>query len=172
MSANLKINKKDHIKGNENASVEILEYADYQCPYCRDAYFILKKLQNEFGQDIKFVFRNFPLTELHQYALHAALAAESAALQGKFWEMHDILLEQQENLQDEDILKYAQEIGLDITKFKHDFESDEVFNKVEADFESAEEYGVNATPTIYINGEKYKGDWMNAGFFRYIKSLI
>ncbi|MDR2954489.1 MAG: DsbA family protein, partial [Prevotella sp.] len=98
--------KDDHVQGKPNAPVELIEYGDYQCPYCGKAYYIIKDIQEKMGDNLKFVFRNFPLTDLHEYALHAALASEAAGLQGKFWEMHDTLFENQRYLNDGDIVKY------------------------------------------------------------------
>lgn len=155
--ANLKtpVNEKDHVQGNPDAPVELVEYGDFQCSHCGRAYPEIKRIQKRLGKDLKFVFRNFPLTNVHQNAKHAALAAEAAAAQGKFWEMHDMLFENQQNLEDEDLIEYAEKIGLDVEEFKNDLENQAYMEKVESDFESGMRSGVNATPTFFVNGERY-----------------
>jgi protein-disulfide isomerase len=153
------VNQKDHIQGNPGASIELVEYGDYQCPYCGQAYLIIKSIQAKTGDQLKFVFRNFPLTEIHQRSAYAAVAAEAAGFQGKFWEMHDILFENQKNLQDEDLIRYAEQLNLDIKKFQEDFRNREYKERVESDFESGVRSGVNATPSFFINGAKYEGSF-------------
>ncbi|SER55442.1 DsbA family protein [Pedobacter rhizosphaerae] len=151
------VNNDDHIEGSLSAPVEIVEFGDYQCPYCRQAYPIIKDIQVLFEGQIKFIFRNFPLAELHQYAFLAAQSAEAAALQGKFWEMHDAIYENQARLSDDLFLELAGGLGLDLEKFKQDVASAEVKEKVEGDFESGVRSGVNGTPSFYVNGEKFDG---------------
>jgi protein-disulfide isomerase len=167
-----KTQKNDHVEGVNDAPVELMEYADFECPYCGRAYQIVKKIQKELGKNLKFVFRNFPLTQMHPNALHAALAAEAAGAQGKFWEMHDILFENQEYLEDQYILEYAKKIGLDLAKFEKDFSKDEYYQKVKNDYESGVKEGVDGTPTFFINGKKFEGNWMSHEFIDYLKSLI
>ena len=106
------VNSKDHIQGNKNAPLELVEYGDYQCPHCGRAYPIIKAVQEAMGDNLKFVFRNFPLSEVHPDAFKAAVAAEAAALQHKFWEMHDIIYENQELLDWENLLSYAKRLDL------------------------------------------------------------
>jgi protein-disulfide isomerase len=101
---------RDHIQGSAKAAVTLVEYGDYECPYCGQAYPIVKKLQKQMGDQVRFVFRNFPLAEMHPHAAHAAQAAEAAAAQGKFWEMHDMLYERQAALEDDDLVSYAVEL--------------------------------------------------------------
>lgn len=168
----IKSTAKDHIQGNANASVELIEYADYQCPYCKQAYYILREVKRQLGDKVKFVFRNFPLPELHPYAIHAAIAAETAAEQGKFWEMHNILFENQENLQDGSLLEYAKRIGLDVAKFQKDFGEDQFVQKVKDDYESGIKNGVEGTPTFFINGEKFDGNWMDPQFIDYLQTFV
>ena len=153
------VSGKDHVQGNEKAAVELVEYGDYQCPHCGHAYPIIKSVQKKLGNKIKFVFRNFPLSEIHPNATNAAVAAEAAALQGKFWEMHDIIFEHQEHLGDTHLIKYAAQVGLDVAQFQVDFDKPLVQEKVENDFESGVMSGVNGTPTFFINGERYNGSW-------------
>jgi protein-disulfide isomerase len=151
------ISNKDHTEGNENAVIELVEYGDYQCPYCGAAYPIVKRIQEKLGDKLKFVFRNFPLSNIHPHAMEAAIATESAALQGKFWQMHDIVFENQNKLNRSSLLKYAKDVELDIDKFTIDITRPELQKKVEEDFESGIRSGVNGTPTFFINGEKYNG---------------
>lgn len=157
MSLKPAIDNNDHFEGGEKPSVEIVEFGDYQCPYCGAAYPIVKEIQDTFGEQIKFVFRNFPLGEIHQYAKIAAQAAEAAALQNKFWEMHDAIYERQSHLNPEFLKTLAKELDLDINQFEVDMESDRVKEKVENDFESGIRSGVNGTPTFFVNGERFDG---------------
>jgi protein-disulfide isomerase len=166
------VNKKDHIQGNITAPIELLEYGDYQCPHCGRAYPIIKNVQRRFGDDLKFVFRNFPLSEMHPDALNAALAAEAAGLQNKFWEMHDIIYENQQDLGLESLFSYAKTIGLDLQRFENDFQKEALRTKVEDDFESGVRSGVNGTPTFFINGKKYVGEWEEHTLSQYLKSLL
>lgn len=153
------VTTKDHIQGNPEGSVELVEYGDYQCPSCGEAYTIIKNIQERMGDQLKFVFRNFPLSEIHQRATFAALAAEAAGYQGKFWEMHDILYENQRHLLDDDLMRYAEQLHLDMKKFQEDFKNREFKEKIEADFESGVRSGVNATPSFFINGVKHEGSF-------------
>src|SRR6266566_3255653 len=111
------VSRRDHLEGNESALVTSVEYADYQCPYCASVYPVIKQLQKSLGKKLSFVFRNFPLTQSHPYALIAAEAAEAAALQGKFWQMHKWLFENQEELEPDILPAWAEKIGLDLEEF-------------------------------------------------------
>ena len=166
------VSSKDHIQGNEKASIELVEYGDYQCPHCGRAYPIIKAIQEKMGDDLKFVFRNFPLAQVHPNAVHAAIATEAAALQGKFWEMHDYIFEHQNREDDASLVKYATHLQLDIAKFEADFEKQELAQKVDDDFESGVRSGVNGTPSFFINGEKYNGDWDELPFLVYLQTFI
>ena len=157
MSLKPAVSNTDHAQGNLNADLVIVEYGDYQCPYCGAAYPVLKELMRQFGSQIKFVFRNFPLSEMHEYARAAALAAEAAALQNKFWEMHDAIYENQQNLNEHLLLELAEELKLDIPQFKSDLKSSKLKAKVDEDFESGIVSGVNGTPSFYVNGKKFEG---------------
>lgn len=172
MIMDLNVNERDHVLGDYNAPVELVEYADYQCPYCKEAFYIIKEAQKELDDHLKFVFRNFPLTELHPNALHAAIAAEAAAGQDRFWEMHDILFENQEYLEDEDILDYAKNIGLDISRFEKDLGKEPYMEKVRKDYASGIKYNVQGTPSFFINGRLYEGNWNNLQFIEYLRSFI
>jgi protein-disulfide isomerase len=153
------VTQEDHWQGPEDAPLTLVEYGDYECPFCGQAYPVIKRLQQALKDDLKFVFRNFPLTMAHPNAMNAALAAEAAALQGKFWEMHDTLYEHQDNLDPESLLEYAAALGLDLEKFRQDMKSPEVEGKVAKDLYGGARSGVNGTPNFFINGYKYEGDW-------------
>jgi protein-disulfide isomerase len=148
------INLDDHHLGNTNATVTLVEFGDYECPHCGHAHPLIKKLIKEMGQNVHFVFRNFPLKEIHPHAYMAALAAEAAAKQNKFWEMHYLIFENQDKLNKEFLMSLAKHLRLDIEQFKKDYESAAVQDKVEADFESGVRSGVNGTPSFYVNGYK------------------
>jgi protein-disulfide isomerase len=152
-------NSRDHIQGPPTAPVTLLEYGDYQCPYCGQAYPIIKQVQKHLGNKLRFVFRNFPITQIHPHAQHAAEAAESAAAQNKFWEMHDHLYEHQQALDDNHLEKYASKLGLDLAQFNHDMSSHAHAQRIREDFLSGVRSGVNGTPTFYINGTRYDGSW-------------
>ena len=151
------ISAHDHAEGPADAPWTLVEYGDYQCPYCGAAYPVVKRLQKTLGKKLRFVFRNFPLTQAHPYALIAAEAAEAAALQGKFWEMHDFLFEQQTLLKPEVIPSWAKRIGLNIEQFETDIKHGGVEKRIKEDRQSGIRSGVNGTPTFYINGKRYDG---------------
>lgn len=169
---NLHVTKNDHIWGDPNASIELVEYGDYQCPYCKKAYYILQDAFNQIDNGLKLVFRNFPLSELHANAVHAAIAAEAAGAQGKFWEMNHTIFENQRSLEDFHLMKYAEQIGLDTKRFEKDLSEDIFFQKVDQDYQSGIRLGVEGTPTFFINGELFEGDWMNVSFIHYLQSLV
>lgn len=149
------INDKDQIQGNAAALATLVEYGDFECSHCGEAYTVIKEVQKKLGEKLRFVFRNFPLSESHPHAAHAALAAEAAAKQGKYWEMHDMIFENQNALEDENLLFYAQKLNLNVDQFKKDMFSEEIEKKVENDFKSGVRSGVNGTPTLYINGKRF-----------------
>ncbi len=149
----------DHAQGPENAPVTLVEYGDYQCPSCGAAYLVVKQLQQEFGDQLRFVFRNFPLTDMHPYAEHAAEAAEATTAQGKFWAMHDALYEHQRALHDTQLAQYAQQVGADATAVTQALEGGTFAGRVREDLASGLRSGVQGTPTFYINGIRFDGDW-------------
>ncbi|MFL5787575.1 MAG: DsbA family protein [Flavisolibacter sp.] len=149
------VSVKDHQTGNTNAIVTLLEYGDYQCPYCGHAHPLVKRLLKEKGDDLRFVFRNFPLQDIHPMAMSAALAAEAGAIQGKFWEMHDLIFEHQQELSNALLLKFAVELNIDEEKFANDWQSEMIFSRVESDFETGVRSGVNGTPTFFVNGQRF-----------------
>jgi protein-disulfide isomerase len=151
------VSAQDHSAGPANASVTLVEYGDYQCPYCGQAYPVLKAVQQAMGNKLRFVFRNFPISEIHPYALHAAQFAEAAAAIGKFWVAHDMLYERQEALDDRDLVAYGSIIGLDAAKLREAFDG-RFDEKIEADFMGGVHSGVNGTPSLFINGLRYDGE--------------
>ncbi len=151
----MSVGSRDHAQGPESARLTLVEYGDYECPYCGAAYRVVKKIQNRLGKQLRFVYRNFPLNSMHPHAEHAAEAAEAAALQGKFWEMHDWLFEHQDSLEDGDLLVAAKELGLDLKKFAKDLETQALLPRVREDFQSGMRSGVNGTPTFFINGVRH-----------------
>lgn len=151
------VNEGDHIQGDKNAPITLVEYGDYQCPYCRLAYPVLRRVQKHYGKRLRFVFRNFPLIEIHSHALAAAMTAEFAAGNNKFWEMHDMLYENQEALEMPDLLSYVEALGLSEADFHRAIENATFGNKIENDFQGGVRSGVDGTPCIFINGHRYNG---------------
>jgi len=151
------VGPKDHMQGPPDAPVTLVEYGDYECPYCGEAYPVVKALQERLGDQICFVFRNFPLAQAHPHAEEAAEAAEAAASQGKFWEMHDLLYENQDALEPEDLVKYARALRLELPRFVLEMREHVYKERVREDFRSGVRSGVNGTPTFFINGVRHDG---------------
>lgn len=151
--------ERDHIEGPVDATLTLVEYGDYQCPYCGAAYPEVKKVQRELGKKLRFVFRNFPLTNIHEHAMNAAETAEAASSQGKFWPMHDFLYEHQATLGDPGIaLDFARKLGLNTQKFEQDIGKHMYQKRIKDDFMGGVKSGVNGTPTFYVNGIRHDGD--------------
>ena len=148
----LPVSQQDHRRGPETAPVTLLEYGDYECPDCGQVYPIVKEIRRRLGDRLLFVFRNFPLTQIHPHAEHAAEAAEAAAAQEKFWEMHDYLFEHQQALDDAHLVQYADALNLDKETFIREMTEHVHTNRVREDFLSGVRSGVNGTPTFFING--------------------
>jgi protein-disulfide isomerase len=146
---------RDHIEGPTEAAVTLVEYGDYECPYCGAAYPIIKEVQSRMGARLRFVFRNFPITTSHPHAEQAAETAEAAATQGKFWQMHDLLYENQKRLRDPDLRGYAERLALDVARFDKERAEHVHAARVREDFMSGVRSGVNGTPTFYINGARH-----------------
>lgn len=149
----------DHVVGPPDAPVTLVEYGDFECPYCGRAHFVLREVMRRLDGDVRFVFRHFPLAELHPHALMAAEAAEAAGAQGKFWPMHDMLFENQDALELADLLGYAEDLELDTERFAIDLETHAHLDKVKRDFQSGVRSGVNGTPTFFIDGVHHDGSW-------------
>ncbi len=145
----------DHIQGDSDAACTLVEYGDYECPYCGQAYPIVKRVQKHFGKRLRFVFRNFPLGQMHPHAEFAAETAEFAAAHGKFWEMHDALYENQERLGAPLFQELAKELKLAPADLLTALEKREFMAKVRADFSGGVRSGVNGTPTFFINGQRH-----------------
>jgi protein-disulfide isomerase len=149
----------DHIEGADNAPVTLVEYGDYQCPYCGEAYQIVKAIQKAFGKKLRLVFRNFPLNEAHPHAESAAETAEFAGANGKFWPMHDALYENQAQLGAPLYLQLAQSLGLPAAGLRKALEDGTYREKVRADFMGGVKSGVNGTPSFFINGKRHDASY-------------
>lgn len=153
------VSSDDHIQGNANAPITLIEYGDYECPYCGMAYPIVKQIQKHFGERLRFVFRNFPITESHPHAGIAAMSAEFAATKGKFWQMHDILYENQGNLELSDLINYAKSLNLAGNELQTAIENEVFVKKIEDDFMGGVRSGVNGTPSFFINGQRFNNSF-------------
>lgn len=149
------VSERDHVRGPARASVTLVEYGDFQCPFCGRAYWVLREIEERF--DLRFVFRHFPLTEIHPFAMPAAEAAEAAGAQGKFWEMHELLYTNQPAFARERLIAYATELELDVDAFTNDLETHPYVPRIREDFMSGVRSGVNGTPCLFINGQRFEG---------------
>src|SRR5579863_8675759 len=150
------VSEDDHVQGPRDARVVLVEYGDFECPYCGEAYSELKAVQQAMGDGLCFVFRHFPLSQAHPHAERAAEFAEAAATFGRFWEMHDLLYENQQALDDRSLALYADKVGMD-RKLIDAALSGEFAARVQRDFRSGVRSGVNGTPSLFVNGERYEG---------------
>jgi protein-disulfide isomerase len=147
---------RDHIQGSTNATIMLMKYGDYQCTQSGQAHITIKKIQQRLGEQLCFIFRHFPQAHLHAQAHRAAESAEAAQTQGKFWEMHDMLFEHQQSLDDADLVQYADQIGLDVPRFLHEFTEHLHAKRVQENIESGRRNGVVKTPTFFI-GIRHEG---------------
>lgn len=159
MTLKVPVTSVDHIQGDFNAPITLVEYGDYECPFCGMAYSVVKQVQQHFGKKLRFIFRNFPITQSHPYAENAAITAEFAAKYHKFWPMHDLLYENQENLEILDLLDFAQSLDLSIPDLKLALENKTFEEKIKEDFMGGIRSGVNGTPTFFINDVRYNGSF-------------
>jgi protein-disulfide isomerase len=171
------VNAADHVQGDAKSKVIIVEYSDFECPACRTYYFLMKQLMVEFSDRVVFVYRHFPLTEIHQNAEFAARAAEAAGKQGKFWEMHDLLFEKQDEwakVADIETMfeSYASLLGISVDQFKTDFNSKEVRDLVKAERASAIKLGLQGTPSFFINGKQIQNPTSVDAFRAIIQAAI
>jgi protein-disulfide isomerase len=162
------VNGGDHAAGDLQAPLILVEYGDYQCPDCHRAFPVVEKVQKAFGDKLCFVFRHFPLANLHPLAKLAAAAAEAAGRQGKYWEMHRLLFKRQPEVKEGNLVRWADELGLRAAEFKTDLADPGIHQKIEQDFVSGARSGVNGTPTFFINGSRYDG---NPDFFSLRRAL-
>lgn len=153
------IGPHDHVRGARKPHVALIEYGDYECPHCARAQGMTKSLLERLGDHVLFVFRHMPLSHAHPHAITAALAAEAAGAQGHFWEMHERLFEKQHALELPSLIAYARGLDLDVARFAKDVENETYLDKVEADFRSGIRSGVNGTPTFFIDGQRFDGNW-------------
>jgi protein-disulfide isomerase len=156
------VGAEDHVRGAAGAPVTLVEYGDYECPYCRAAARVVRATAARHADNLRFVFRHFPLTELHAHAEQAAEAAEAAGAQGRFWEMHDLLMEHEDGLGEEEIASYARLAGLDPAGFARDLASGRHRRRIAEDRHSGERSGVNGTPKFYIDGVRHDGPSLQA----------
>jgi formate-nitrite transporter family protein len=151
----LPLREGDHICGSDDALVTLMEFGDYECEGCGIAYGIIRQMEQEFGDKLRFVFRHYPYARLHPHAELAAQAAEAAAAQGKFWEMHDILFKHQHALERENLLSYADQLNLDSGRFAEELDAETYLDHVRSDFRSGVQNGVFGTPTLFLNGIRH-----------------
>jgi protein-disulfide isomerase len=149
----------DHVRGPEDAPYTLVEYGDYECPDCGRLYLILRDLQQDIASRLRIVFRHYPLSGVHHHAQQAAEAAEEAGAQGKFWEMHTVLFEQQQALRTKDLIHYAEELNLDVERFRNELKNETYSERVRADFLAGVQNGVYGTPGLFLNGVRYDGEW-------------
>jgi protein-disulfide isomerase len=168
------VHEGDHIKGPADAPVTLVEYGDFECPHCCRAHPIILSIQKRMGDRLRFVYRNFPLPELHPHALHAAAAAEAVGAHAgprAYWAMHDAIFEHQKDsgdaLDDSNLVRYAADAGADPGEVRQDLAKNAFADRVQEDFMGGVRSGVNGTPTFFINGERFDGDWTNQPAFEF-----
>jgi protein-disulfide isomerase len=158
-SLTVPLSGRDHVLGPPTATVTLLEYGDYECPFCRAAQDSVERLLQVAGDEMRYAYRHFPLTQIHPHAQQAAEASEAAAEQGAFWEMHRLLFDRQERLGARDLLGYAAALGLDVRRFATELEAGAHAARVREDFMSGVRSGVNGTPTFFVNGRRHNGGY-------------
>jgi protein-disulfide isomerase len=151
------VTERDHIRGPVDAALTLVEYGDFECPYCGAAYPVIEDVRLKMGQSLRFVYRHFPLPQVHPHGVQAAEAAEAAGAQRRFWPMHDMLFENQQALDRGSLVLYATRLQLDVQAFTRDLVSHAHKPSVERDFMGGVRSGVNGTPTFFINGVRYDG---------------
>ena len=152
------VTESDHASGSATAPVTLLEYGNFECPYCGQAFPVIAQVRKLLGDNLRFVFRHFPMVSTHPHSLRAATAAEAAGVQGKFWQMHDELFTHQHQLEDQHLFRYAKRIGLDIDRFSLDMTENILASRIEADYNrSLVNEHITGTPTLYINGVRWTG---------------
>lgn len=165
-----RVTADDHLRGRADAPVTVIEYGDYECPYCRGAARDVHLLLDRYPETVRFVFRNFPIPQLHPHAEQAAEAAEAAASQGKFWEMYELLLQPSYRLEIDSLLSYAVQVGLDVARFRRDLDARAYAGRIERDVREGIRNGVNATPKFYVNGKRIDGAFPLEGLVDAVRS--
>ena len=168
----ISVGPDDHSRGPLDAKLTVVEYGDYQCPYCGQAHPIVERMRTAFADSMRLIFRNLPLVDVHPHAEAAAEIAEAVGEQGKFWEIHDTIYENQHDLSDAALLGYVEQVGADVDKVKSDIADGGPRQRVEADFEGAIRSGANGTPTFFVNGLRYDGSWLYEPFFEYLTQVL
>jgi protein-disulfide isomerase len=153
------ITAEDHVQGSSTADIMLVQYGDYECPYTRMSQHSVHALQQEFGERLRFVFRHFPLEDIHPHARAASTAAEAAAAQGQFWAMHEYLFAHQKALEVGDLRQYASDLGLDVERFERERSTPEAATRIDRDLASGDASGVEGTPTFFINGVRHDGPY-------------
>ena len=166
------ITAEDHVLGPEDAPVTVLEYGDYECPYCRGAFRDVHRMLDRYPTQVRFIFRNFPITQVHPHAEQAAEAAEAAAAQGKFWDMYQLLLRPSSRLDFDSLLSYARDLGLDVDRFGQEVTGGAYAAKIEHDVREGVRNGVNATPKFYVDGERIDGKFPLEGLENAIRAAV
>ncbi|HYO65860.1 MAG TPA: thioredoxin domain-containing protein [Archangium sp.] len=159
----IQMGPEDHVDGPREAPIILVEYGDYQCPYCAKAYVSVKHVKEVLGERLCFVFRNFPLTHLHPDAMPAAEAAEAAGAQGRFWDMYGVLYENQRELEVPALVGYAEELGLDVERFERDLEEHRFLERIRREVREGERIGAKGTPSFFLDGQRYEGDYSPDG---------
>jgi protein-disulfide isomerase len=172
MSESIRIEEHDHLRGARDARVMLVEYGDFQCPYCARAHAALTELLPRHEGRVALVYRHLPLADLHPFATRAAEAAEAAGAQGKFWEMHDALFENQGMFDEDALPAVAASLGVDAQRFARELDEGKHRARVEADAEQAGALGARGTPTFFINGERYHGDSDQASLAAAIRKAL
>lgn len=172
MSDSIRIEEHDHLRGSRDAQVTLVEYGDFACPYCARAHAALTELMQRHGERVALVYRHLPLVDLHPPAMPAAQAAEAAGAQGKFWEMHDALFENQGMLDQDSLPALASNLGLDAQRLAGELDEGKHAARVEQQAEQARAFGARGTPTFFINGERYQGDSDHASLAAALKKAL
>ncbi|HZV01940.1 MAG TPA: thioredoxin domain-containing protein [Planctomycetota bacterium] len=166
------IGERDHIRGSRRALVSLLEYGDFECPFCGRAHVVLREIERLLGDELSFCFRHFPLSMAHPNAELAAEATECAGAQGAFWPMHDRLFENQDALEPPDLAGHAAALGLDLDRFTRELRERRYQERVREDFLSGVRSGVNGTPTFFIDGRRYDGSWESGPLLETLEERI
>jgi len=166
------LSPEDHVRGARESGLALIEYGDYQCPFCGQAELELQRVRAELEAQVAFVFRNFPITQAHPHALQAAEAAESAGAQSRFWEMHDLLYANQHRLDEDSLYGFAKALRLDLDQFAQDLDGHRFVAKIRREFMEGVRSGVNGTPSFFINGVRYQGDYSAEGLIDALKAAM